>query len=72
MTAPWRRLPAPYDVIAVAAGFIWQGRHLESVRLTIFAVLDDGSVDATETTGGQLIHLAAGQFRLVSPPRGAA
>ena len=71
MIALPQRKPAPYDVIAVAAGFIWQGRHLESVLLTISVVLDDGSVDATETTGGQLIHVDAGRFRLVSPQRGA-
>lgn len=72
MTLPWRRMPAPYDVIACAAGFIWHGRHLESVRLTISVVFPDESVDATETTGGELIHLAPSEYRLVSPPRGAA
>jgi hypothetical protein len=66
-----QRRPAPYDVIAVAAGFVLGNRHLESVLLTIVAVLDDGSVDATETTGGERIHLCRSEFRLVSPPRGA-
>lgn len=70
MTGLLRRMPAPYDVIAVAAGFIWQGRHLESVRLTISVVFGDGSVDATETTGGPLIHLDRSEFRFVTPPRG--
>lgn len=33
--------------------------------------LDGTEVDATEWTGGPLIHLGRAQFRLVSPPRGA-
>lgn len=68
-----RRMPAPYDPIRVAAGFRWQGRDLSSVLLTVAVVsLDGHEVDATEWTGGPLIHLTDSQFRLVSPPRGAA
>lgn len=73
MTVPWRRMPAPYDVIAVSPGVRIEGHNYESVRLTIIAVsLDGHEVDATEWTGGPLIHLSDSQFRLVSPPRGAA
>lgn len=67
-----RRMPAPYDVVQVKAGQVIDGRHLESVLLTISAVSLDGTeIDATETTGGRLIHLLMTQCRLVSPPRGA-
>ncbi len=73
MTVPWRRMPAPYDVIAVSPGVVINGHRYESVRLTVVAVsLDGHEVDATEWTGGPLIHLFDSQFRLVSPPRGAA
>lgn len=69
---PAQRMAAPFDVVAVAAGVVIDGRHLESVRLTVAAVSGDGSeIDATEYTGGPLIHLLLSQFRLVSPPRGA-
>jgi hypothetical protein len=69
---PVQRKPVPYDVVQVAAGVLWQGRHLESVLLTVTDVAADGSeIDATEYTGGPLIHLLLSQFRLVSPPRGA-
>jgi hypothetical protein len=65
-------MPAPYDVIAVCAGVVIDGHRYESVYLTVTAVSLDGSeVDATETTGAVPIHLLAGQFRLVSPQRGA-
>ena len=71
MTAPLRRMPQPFDVVAVCPGFVVDGRHLESVRLTIVAVSVDGrEVDATETTGGRPIHLCESEFRLVTPPRG--
>ena len=73
MTAPLRRRPAPYDVIAVCPGVVIDGHRYESVLLTISVVsLDGHEVDATEWTGGPLIHLTDAQFRLVSPPRGAA
>lgn len=65
------RKPVPYDVIAVCPGVVIKGHHYESVLLTISAVsLDGKEVDATVTTGGELIHLRASEFRLVSPPRG--
>jgi hypothetical protein len=66
------RMPVQYDVIAVCPDVRIDGRDYTSVRLTVSTVSLDGSeVDATETTGGRLIHLLASQFRLVSPPRGA-
>ena len=65
------RRPVPYDVVQVNADQVIEGRHLESVLLTISAVSEDGSeIDATETTGGRLIHLLMSQCRLVTPPRG--
>lgn len=65
------RMPVPYDVIAVCPDVKIDGRDYTSVRLTISTVNMDGSeVDATEYTGGRLIHLLRCQFRLVSPPRG--
>lgn len=67
-----QRKPHPYDVVAVAAEFIWQGRHLASVLLTVTDVNEDGSeIDATEWTGGPVIHLPMSVARLVSPPRGS-
>lgn len=73
MTAPWRRMPAPYDVVAVCPGVVIDGHRYESVRLTVVAVsLDGREIDATEWTGGPAIHLGEAQFRLVSPPRGTA
>lgn len=73
MSAPIRRMPAPYDVIAVCPGVVIDGHDYASVRLTVSVVsLDGHEVDATEWTGGPLIHLTDSQFRLVSPPRGGA
>ena len=66
-----QRLPVLYDVIAVAAGVVVRGRHYESVRLTVTAVFPDRSVFATETAGGEVIHLSVSEYRVVSPPRGA-
>lgn len=71
-TGNQRRMPVPYDVVAVCPGFVVDGRHLESVLLTVVTVsLDGHEVDATEVTGGSLFHLDDSQFRLVSPPRGS-
>lgn len=68
-----RRMPAPYDVIAVCPGVVIDGHHYESLFLTVIAVsLDGHEVDATVVAGGTPIHLTDSQFRLVSPPRGAA
>ena len=73
MTDLLRRMPAPYDVIAVSPGVVIDGHRYESVRLTVVVVsLDGHEVDATEWTGGPLIHLTDSQFRLVSPWRGAS
>ena len=72
MIALPQRKPEPYDVIAVAPGVVIDGHHYESVRLTVMVVsLDGHEVDATEWTGGPLIHLSDSQFRVVSPQGGA-
>lgn len=68
-----QRKPQPYDVVQVRPGHDEvNGRHLESVRLTVYAVSEDGSeLDATEYTGGPLFHFLASMVLLVSPPRGS-
>jgi len=67
-----QRKAAPFDIVTVRPGVVVGGRHLESVRLTVYAVSDDGSeLDATEYTGGPLFHFLASMVQLVSPPRGA-
>jgi hypothetical protein len=71
MTAAPRRCVQAFDVIQPVPGTVHEGRHLESVRLTVFRVTDDGC-DATEWTGGPVIHLPARAFRIVTPPRGGA
>jgi hypothetical protein len=66
------RVPAPYDVVKVRPGHPISGRDLTSVLLTVSAVSVDGSeLDATEYTGGPLLHFLASAVVLVSPPRGA-
>lgn len=66
------RRPVPYDVVQVRPGHNTSDRDLSSVRLTVHAVSDDGSeLDATEYTGGPLLHFAASSVLLVSPPRGS-
>lgn len=69
---PPTRKPVPYDVITVRPGGSADGRRMESVRLTVCAVSEDGTeLDATEYTGGPLLHFLATAVLLVSPPRGA-
>lgn len=72
VAAGTNRMPAPFDVVQVRPGHPVAGRDLTSVRLTVHAVSVDGSeLDATEWTGGPLLHFLASAVVLVSPPRGA-
>lgn len=73
MTAPLRRMPAPYDVIRVRPGHPINGHDYSGALLTVASVSDDGSeLDATWWTGGPLLHFLASWVSPVSPPRGAA